>query len=101
MKALIAGAGIGGLTTALFLHRAGIEVEVFERARSSGRNCAVSRRGRTHRSSASTGAGCLVSSTRLSSIGWGRMRSGRVARGYASLAGFAPNSPSATASEDT
>lgn len=32
MKALIAGAGIGGLTTALFLHRAGIEVELFERA---------------------------------------------------------------------
>lgn len=32
MKALIAGAGIGGLTTALFLHGAGIEVEVFERA---------------------------------------------------------------------
>lgn len=32
MKALIAGAGIGGLTAALFLHRAGIEVELFERA---------------------------------------------------------------------
>jgi 2-polyprenyl-6-methoxyphenol hydroxylase and related FAD-dependent oxidoreductases len=32
MKALIAGGGIAGLTTALFLHRAGIEVEVFERA---------------------------------------------------------------------
>lgn len=32
MKALIAGAGIGGLTTALFLHEAGIEVELFERA---------------------------------------------------------------------
>lgn len=32
MKALIAGAGIGGLTTALFLNQAGIEVEVFERA---------------------------------------------------------------------
>src|SRR5688500_8133461 len=32
MKALIAGGGIGGLTTALFLHSAGIEVEVFERA---------------------------------------------------------------------
>jgi 2-polyprenyl-6-methoxyphenol hydroxylase-like FAD-dependent oxidoreductase len=32
MKALIAGAGIGGLTTALYLHRAGIEVEIFERA---------------------------------------------------------------------
>jgi hypothetical protein len=32
MKALIAGGGIGGLTTALFLHKAGIEVEVFERA---------------------------------------------------------------------
>ncbi len=32
MKALIAGAGIGGLTAALFLHRVGIEVEIFERA---------------------------------------------------------------------
>jgi 2-polyprenyl-6-methoxyphenol hydroxylase-like FAD-dependent oxidoreductase len=32
MKALIAGAGIGGLTTALFLERAGIDVEIFERA---------------------------------------------------------------------
>ena len=32
MKALIAGAGIGGLTAALFLHRAGIDVELFERA---------------------------------------------------------------------
>lgn len=32
MKALIAGAGIGGLATALFLHRAGIEVELFEQA---------------------------------------------------------------------
>ncbi|WP_117190296.1 flavin-dependent oxidoreductase [Rhizobium terrae] len=32
MKALIAGAGIGGLTTALHLHAAGIEVEIFERA---------------------------------------------------------------------
>lgn len=31
MKALIAGAGIGGLTAALFLHRASIEVEIFER----------------------------------------------------------------------
>lgn len=31
MKALIAGAGIGGLTTALQLHEAGIEVEIFER----------------------------------------------------------------------
>lgn len=31
MKALIAGGGIGGLTAALFLHRAGIDVEVFER----------------------------------------------------------------------
>ena len=32
MKALIAGAGIGGLTAALFLEKAGIEVELFERA---------------------------------------------------------------------
>lgn len=32
MKALIAGGGIGGLTAALFLHRIGIEVELFERA---------------------------------------------------------------------
>ncbi|MGI6855246.1 flavin-dependent oxidoreductase [Mesorhizobium sp. 1B3] len=32
MKALIAGAGIGGLITALFLREAGIDVEIFERA---------------------------------------------------------------------
>lgn len=32
MKALIAGGGIGGLTTALFLHRCGIEVAIFERS---------------------------------------------------------------------
>ena len=32
MKALITGGGIGGLTTALFLHKAGIGVQVFERA---------------------------------------------------------------------
>ncbi|MDI6835178.1 MAG: flavin-dependent oxidoreductase [Rhizobiaceae bacterium] len=34
MKVLIAGGGIGGLATALFLHKAGIEVEIFERAES-------------------------------------------------------------------
>jgi len=32
MKAIIVGAGIGGLTTALFLHRRGIECTVFEQA---------------------------------------------------------------------
>lgn len=32
MKVVIAGAGIGGLTAALFLHRQGIAVEVFEQA---------------------------------------------------------------------
>lgn len=32
MKAIVAGAGIGGLTSALFLHKAGIEVELFEQA---------------------------------------------------------------------
>jgi len=32
MKALIAGGGIGGLTAALYLHRCGIDVEIFERA---------------------------------------------------------------------
>jgi 5-methylphenazine-1-carboxylate 1-monooxygenase len=32
LKVIIIGAGIGGLTTALSLHAAGIEVEVFERA---------------------------------------------------------------------
>ncbi|EHK59339.1 flavin-dependent oxidoreductase [Allomesorhizobium alhagi] len=32
MKVLVAGAGIGGLTSALFLHRAGIEVQLFEQA---------------------------------------------------------------------
>ena len=30
MKAIIAGGGIGGLTTALCLHRAGVEVQVYE-----------------------------------------------------------------------
>jgi 2-polyprenyl-6-methoxyphenol hydroxylase-like FAD-dependent oxidoreductase len=33
MKVLIAGGGIGGLTAALALHHAGIEVEVYEQAR--------------------------------------------------------------------
>lgn len=32
MKALVAGGGIGGMTAALYLHRAGVEVEIFERA---------------------------------------------------------------------
>jgi 2-polyprenyl-6-methoxyphenol hydroxylase-like FAD-dependent oxidoreductase len=32
MKVLIAGAGTGGLASALFLHRAGIEVQLFEQA---------------------------------------------------------------------
>jgi 5-methylphenazine-1-carboxylate 1-monooxygenase len=32
MKVLIAGGGIAGLATALSLHRAGIDVEVFERS---------------------------------------------------------------------
>lgn len=32
MKALIAGGGIGGMATALYLHRANIDVEIFERA---------------------------------------------------------------------
>ncbi|MGB3337924.1 MAG: FAD-dependent monooxygenase, partial [Devosia sp.] len=32
MKALIAGAGIGGLASALFLHRAGVEVEIYEQS---------------------------------------------------------------------
>jgi salicylate hydroxylase len=31
-KALIIGAGIGGLTAALMLHKLGLEVEVFEQA---------------------------------------------------------------------
>ena len=33
MKAIIAGAGPGGLTTALHLERIGVEVEVFESSR--------------------------------------------------------------------
>jgi 5-methylphenazine-1-carboxylate 1-monooxygenase len=33
MKVLIAGGGIGGLTTALALHQAGFETDVFEQAR--------------------------------------------------------------------
>src|SRR5437762_1892876 len=32
MKAIIVGAGIGGLTTALFLNKLGIDCEVFEQA---------------------------------------------------------------------
>ena len=32
MKAIVAGAGIGGLTAALFLHKAGVDCEVWERA---------------------------------------------------------------------
>ena len=32
MKALIIGAGIGGLATALSLHRLGIEAEIFEQS---------------------------------------------------------------------
>ena len=32
MKAIVAGAGIGGLTAALALHRRGIEAELFEQA---------------------------------------------------------------------
>ena len=36
MKALIVGGGIGGLTTALFLHRCGIRVEVLERSAEIG-----------------------------------------------------------------
>jgi 2-polyprenyl-6-methoxyphenol hydroxylase-like FAD-dependent oxidoreductase len=33
MKVLIVGGGIGGMTTALSLHAAGIKAEVFEQAR--------------------------------------------------------------------
>jgi 2-polyprenyl-6-methoxyphenol hydroxylase-like FAD-dependent oxidoreductase len=36
MTIIIAGAGIGGLTTALSLHRVGIDVELFEQARQLG-----------------------------------------------------------------
>jgi salicylate hydroxylase len=36
MKVLIAGAGIGGLTAALTLHKAGFEVRIFERAATLG-----------------------------------------------------------------
>lgn len=36
MNVLIAGDGIGGLTTALSLHAVGIEAEVFEHARDTG-----------------------------------------------------------------
>ena len=32
MKAIIVGGGIGGLTTALFLNKHGIDCEVFEQA---------------------------------------------------------------------
>ncbi|MEW5420347.1 FAD-dependent monooxygenase [Amorphus sp. 3PC139-8] len=32
MKAIIVGAGIGGLTTALFLHKYGLDCEIYERA---------------------------------------------------------------------
>src|SRR5262245_57207543 len=32
VRVVIAGAGIGGLTTALALHRAGVEAEVFEQS---------------------------------------------------------------------
>ena len=37
MGVLIIGAGIGGLTLGLMLHRAGIDCRVFEVASSSGR----------------------------------------------------------------
>ena len=33
MKIVVVGAGIGGLTTALQLHRAGVECEVYEQGR--------------------------------------------------------------------
>ena len=33
MKAIVVGAGMGGLTTALALHKAGIQVRVFESVR--------------------------------------------------------------------
>ena len=36
MKVLIAGAGIGGLCAALSLHKAGIDVRLFERASALG-----------------------------------------------------------------
>lgn len=32
MRAIVVGGGIGGLSAALALHKAGLEVEVFERA---------------------------------------------------------------------
>jgi 5-methylphenazine-1-carboxylate 1-monooxygenase len=36
MRAIIVGAGIGGLTTALFLNKHGIDCEVRERTRRTG-----------------------------------------------------------------
>ena len=37
MKVVIAGAGIGGLTAAMCLHRAGFDVTVFEQVSEIGR----------------------------------------------------------------
>jgi 2-polyprenyl-6-methoxyphenol hydroxylase-like FAD-dependent oxidoreductase len=44
MKALIVGADVGGSTAAFFLHKVGIEVEIFDRADAARKSGVASNR---------------------------------------------------------